>query len=146
VRFAALAEMDISQPETLAQHLHRAAYNQHHSRRDPLAEIAESLLVLRPRVVLETLYGSCPDGLLGLLRRLDASPVDRDLYRAAHTIFSDPRPSSKSRDSAPNARIDHRYKLSILSRLDPILVHKGLVNRLYDAGVQVEGPPCVPWP
>lgn len=139
VRFAALAEMDISQPEILAQHLHNAAHNQHHPGRNPLVEIAGSLLVLRPRVVLEALYGSCPDGLLGLLRRLDASPVDRDLYRAAHTVFSDPVHRRRAEILLQTPGTITATKLSILSRLDPMLVHKGIVDRVYGDRVQIEG-------
>jgi hypothetical protein len=140
VRFATLAAMDVNAPEVLADRLHIATHNQDLlSGRKPVAEIARALLTLRSCAVIRAVYGSCPDGLLGFLRRLDASPVDRDLYRAAHTIFSDPAHRRRAEILLQTPGSITATKLSILSRLDPALVHKGLVNRLYDAGVQVEG-------
>jgi hypothetical protein len=139
-RFAAIAALDMNAPEVLANRLHKAAHNQDlSSGRDPMVEVARALLTLRPRAVIRAVYGSCPDGFIGLLRRLDASPVDRDLYRAAHTIFSDPAHRRRAEILLQMPGTITATKLSILTRLNPVLVHKGLVNRLYDAGVQIEG-------
>ena len=140
VRFATLAAMDMNAPEVLADRLHKATNNPNlFSERDPLARIARTLLALRPRAVLQAVYGSCPDGFLGLLRRLDALPVDRDLYQAAHTIFSDPAHRRRAEILLQMAGPVTGTKLSILSRLDPMLVHKGVVDRVYGDGVQIEG-------
>jgi hypothetical protein len=140
VRFATLAAMDMNAPEVLADRLHKAANKPDlSSERDPLAKIARILLVLRPRAVLQAVYAACPDGFLGLLRRLNASPVDRDLYRAAHTIFSDPAHRRRAEILLQTPGPITQTKLSILSRLDPMLVHKGVVDRVYGDGVQIEG-------
>jgi hypothetical protein len=140
VRFATLAAMDMNSPEVLAERLHKAANNQNLSLgRDPLVEIARALLILRPCVVLEAVYGSCPNGLLGLLARLDASPVDRDLYRAVHTIFSNPAHRPRAEILLQTHGPITGTKLSILNRLDPLLVHKGVVDRVYGDGVQIGG-------
>jgi hypothetical protein len=139
-RFAALAETDMNAPKSMAERLHRATDNQDlPSGCNPLAEIARSLLVLRPRAILEAVYGSCPDGLLGLLRRVDALPMDRDLYRAAFTIFDDPANRSRAEIIAQIPGPISGTKLSLISRLDPALVHKSLADRLYNDRLQIEG-------
>ena len=53
---------------------------------------SRALILMKPRRVIEALFGSCPDGYLGLLARLGCDPqYGKETYRAAFDLFADPR-------------------------------------------------------
>lgn len=91
VFFAAAAEIDLVCPEAfLAQIEVRAAdLLADFQGLDPDARIARALAVMTPRTTIECLYGSCPDGLLGLFGRFGSQPVyGPEIYRLAFELFS----------------------------------------------------------
>src|ERR1700712_2701958 len=82
VQFAAYLEIDFSQPEMMATRLRSLAPSVCDSSLDPVAQIARALIQLTPRTILKGLYGSLPDGLLGLMSRIGPDPLpDRADYR-----------------------------------------------------------------
>lgn len=61
-----------------------------------VAKAARALVLLKPHKVIECLYGSCPDGRLGVFGRFGSAPLyGAETYRLAFEMFS--RPENKLR-------------------------------------------------
>jgi hypothetical protein len=94
VRFAVFAALDLHDPDALVERLRKVAPPDFVSRTiSPVAQIAGYLLTLRARRILDGLYGSCPDGVVGLFTRLGDSPISSDphVYRLAWSLFAEPQ-------------------------------------------------------
>jgi hypothetical protein len=89
--FAVLSELARDSQETLADRM-RAVIPQPVTYTDvPLAVIARALVVARPSALLKSLFGSVPNGLLGVMRRLGDNPFrDPQSYRALHELMAYP--------------------------------------------------------
>lgn len=130
--FNVFASQDIDQQQDflhrVAQHAPDVLYGLEHL--DPLAQVARALILLKPRRVVEALFGSCPDGYLGLLSRLGCDPLpSKETYRAAFDLFSDPlhRPRAKVLGQLPG-RVTAEH-IAVVAGLDDALVHRVVIER-----------------
>jgi hypothetical protein len=102
-----------------------------------LAQIARALILLKPRRVLEVLYGSCPDGLLGLFDRFGSQPLyGPETYRLAFELFSKPehRKRAKVLGQFPGQiRPEH---VAIVANLDDRLLHRSVLERVRKGEVE----------
>lgn len=104
---------------------------------DPLAQVARALILLKPKRVLETLFGECPDGLLGLFGRFGSAPLyGAETYRLAFELFS--RPENRLRAKvlgqlAGQVRAEH---VMVVAGLADVLVHRATVERVRHNEVQ----------
>jgi hypothetical protein len=58
---------------------------------DPLTRVARTLRTARASEIIEAVFGSVPDGLLGVMRRLGHSPFNVPQgYRALHELMANP--------------------------------------------------------
>ena len=131
--FAAYAEMDFSQPGILAARLRDLAPALCDPDLDPVAQIARALTGLRARQIAQAVYGSVPDGFLGLLARLGGDPLpDPADYRLAFNLFNDP--ANKARAKLLR-QIEGRIsptKIRVVAKLDPLLLCKAVLDRVHD--------------
>src|SRR4051794_33903010 len=89
--FCALAEMHQDHPEELAGRLRSTICTGFLAARDPLSQIAHSLVAGSPKLVLEAVYGSVPNGLIGALRRIGNDPfASPTTYRSLYDLFARP--------------------------------------------------------
>ena len=131
--FAAYPEIDFSQPEILATRLRALMPSVCEASVDPVAQIVRALMLLPPRTILSGLYGSVPDGLLGLLSRLGFEPLsDRSDYRLAFSLFADPMHKARAKLLRQIEGQIASAKIQIAARLDPALLHRSVLDRLYD--------------
>jgi hypothetical protein len=85
-----MAEIDWTRPELIAERLSRVALADA-SARDPLVQIARSLISTRAVGVLGAVFGTVPNGLLGVLKRVGDQPfVNPRSYRFLRDLFSNP--------------------------------------------------------
>lgn len=131
--WAASAEVDLNHPDVfLAQvEAHAPDVLADLGHLDPLAQVARALILLKPRRVLEVLYGSCPDGLMGLFERFGSQPqYGPETYRLAFELFSKPehRRRAKVLGQLPGQiRPEH---VTVVASLDDVLVHRAVLERV----------------
>lgn len=100
------------------------------SHHGPTAQVARALILLKPRRVLEILFGECPDGLLGLLSRFGSQPAyGAETYRLAFELFS--RPENRRRAKVlgqweGQVRAEH---VALAAGLDETLLHPAVLSR-----------------
>ena len=88
--FACFAEIDWSRPDSMGDRLSHVAPADA-SAREPLLLIARSVVATRAAAVLEAVFGSVPDGLLGVMKRLGDQPFTHPgLYRLLHELMGNP--------------------------------------------------------
>lgn len=137
--FCASAEVDLFHPDVfLAQvgaHAPDVLADLGHL--DPLAQVARALILLKPRRVLEVLYGSCPDGLLGLFERFGSQPLyGPETYRLAFELFSKPEHIRRAKvlcQLPGQVRPEH---VSIAASLDERLLHRSVLERVRKGEVE----------
>lgn len=131
VFFAVAAEVDLDHPEEfLAQAAERApdvlADLVH---LDPHAQIG-ALILLKPRRVIEVLFGSCPVGYLGLLSRFGSGPIyGKETYKLAFGLFAEHRHRHRAKvlgQIEGQLRAEH---VAVVAGLDDVLVHPRLLER-----------------
>jgi hypothetical protein len=133
VFFAAAAEIDLDRPDVFLVQIKERAPDvlADFGHLDSLAQVARALILLKPRRVLETLYGSCPDGLLGLFERFGSQPLyPPETYRVAFELFSDPchRHRAKVLGQIPGQiRSEH---VTVVASLNDVLVHRAVLERV----------------
>ncbi|WP_311276887.1 hypothetical protein [Methylobacterium sp. WCS2018Hpa-22] len=131
VQFAAYAEMDFSQPEDMAARLRTSAHSQCILTLDPLAQIAHQLVALYPRDIARAVYGSVPEGFLGLLARLGDEPLrDPSDYRLAYKLFADPASKARAKLLRQKAGQVTGTHLRVASVLLPVLLHQAVFSRM----------------
>lgn len=129
--FAALGMLAQEGPDLLAARLSALAPANCALPPHPIAQIAQSLMILRARKVAQAVFGEIPSGLLGMLSQLGDSPLPQQRYY--HLIFelvSDPK--QRERVSALRkitGRISPSH-IEIARHLDPVLVHEKILNRI----------------
>jgi hypothetical protein len=133
VFFAAAAEIDLVRPEAfLAQIEVRAAdvLADFHGL-GPDARIARALAMMTPRTTIECVFGTCPDGLLGLFERFGSQPLyGPETYRLAFELFSRPehrRRAKVLRQLPGQIRPEH---ITVIASLDDVLVHRAVLERV----------------
>lgn len=89
--FATLADLRLTTPDKLAADLREIAPADCMSILNPLAQIGRALIVSKPPEIIEAVFGSVPDGLMGVLKRLGHQPfANPRLYRVLHDLFATP--------------------------------------------------------
>lgn len=97
---------------------------------DPLAQVARALILLKPRRVVEALFGSCPDGYLGLLSRLGCDPLpSKETYRAAFELFADPRHRQRAKVLGQLAGRIAPEQIAVAASIADVLVHRVVIER-----------------
>src|SRR5829696_982040 len=84
--FAALAELDTTSSDDLAPRLRAIAPAECITTPDPLAQIGRARIIAKARDIIGAVYGTVPDGMLGVMARVGADPFRepggyRDLFR-----------------------------------------------------------------
>jgi hypothetical protein len=91
VIFATLADLGLTTPDKLAPALREIAPADCLTTLNPLAQIGRALIVSKPRHIIEAVFGSVPDGLMGVIKRLGHQPfANPRLYRVLHDLFATP--------------------------------------------------------
>lgn len=137
--FAVAAEIDLDHPDEFLHRLgvHAPDVMSDLGHLDPLAQVARALILLKPRRVIEALFGSCPPGFLGLLSRLGCGPAyGKETYRNAFELFARPehRLRAKVLGQLPG-RITAEH-IAVVAGLDEVLAHRAVVERTKPAEVQ----------
>lgn len=130
--FAFSAEIDLDHPDDFLRRLGAQAPDvlANVAHLDPLAQVARALILLKPKRVLEILFGECPDGLLGLFDRFGSQPVyGAETYRLAFELFS--RPENRRRAKVlgqweGQVRAEH---VALAAGLDETLLHPAVLRR-----------------
>lgn len=98
---------------------------------DALAQVADLVLELSPRAVIEASVGVVPDGLLGALDRVGEHPLARGDYAKLVDLLAGSGPDSRAR------RLALRYcgditppRLAVIERLHPALLHVNLMPKV----------------
>lgn len=130
--FAAAAEIDLNQPEPFLSRVEECApavftESRHLSFE---ARVGRALIQMKPARTIEVLYGTCPQGLVGLLARVGGAPFHRkELYRVAFELFADPRHRKRAKvlgQIEGRVRPEH---ILMASELDDVLVHRAVLER-----------------
>nr|WP_246661517.1 hypothetical protein [Tardiphaga sp. vice352] len=127
--FAAVAEM-AHNARTLAEALGAVSGVQC---RDPLAQSARSLVLLKPAQVLRAIYNSVPDALLGTLKRVGPDPFSRlGLYRDLFRLFAEPEERERADliRHYPGKLTEERLEIALV--LDSALLHQRVFERVTD--------------
>jgi hypothetical protein len=135
--FAALAEIRFDSIDGVISRLRSLGPVICYPDLDIWAQVARTLLTLRAREIVLAIYGSAPDGYLGLLARIGGDPLPRGVYRLAYALYADPgqRVRAKLLRQTPG-RITADV-IETAARLDPVLLHPEVLQRVRDVG-QVE--------
>lgn len=139
VIFATAAEVNLDQPQDfldrIAQHAPDVLLGMEHV--DPHAKLGRALILLKPRRVVEALFGSCPDGYLGLLSRLGGGPLHaKKTYRNAFELFADPRHRHRAKVLGQLPGRVTAEHIAVVAGLDDALVHRAVVEKAEPAEVQ----------
>ena len=127
--FAAVAEME-NKHEKLAGALGAASGVQC---RDPLAQSAQSLVVLKPAQILRAIYGSVPDALPGTLKRVGPDAFGRPgLYADLFRLFAQPEEHERADliRQFPGKLAEERLEIALV--LDSALLHQRAFERVTD--------------
>ncbi|MFC4173600.1 hypothetical protein ACFOYU_16305 [Microvirga sp. GCM10011540] len=132
--FSTLAALTRECPEALATRLRPFALTDDLNHQTSFKQIARALMATRAREILQAVFGDVPDGFLGVLSRIGDEPLRKpSLYFTLFEIFSDPQHRARRdvlRQRSGSITATH---IEVISRLDPILVHRNVLNRLYGA-------------
>ncbi|SEH89010.1 hypothetical protein SAMN02799636_04305 [Methylobacterium sp. 275MFSha3.1] len=132
--FGALAEIKLDGITEVVSRLRPFAPALCYPDLDVWAQAARALLSLRSREIVQAIYGSVPDGYLGLLARIGADPLPRGVYRLAHGLYADPGQRVRAkllRQSPGRVTAD---MIEVAARLDPVLLHRNVLVRVRNVG------------
>ncbi len=136
IQFAAFAEIDFSQPAVMAARLRAMAPGACCSTLDPVAQIARGFISLYPRDIARAVFGSVPEGFLGLLGRLGADPMpEAGDYRLAFNLFADPSYKARAKLLRQKTGQVSPKHLRIAALLAPVLVHQQVFDRIRSVDV-----------
>jgi hypothetical protein len=91
-------------------------------------------MAARAREIVQAVFGDVPDGFLGVLNRIGDEPLRKpSLYFTLFEIFSDPQNRVRRNVLRQRSGSITATHIEVISRLDPILVHQNVLNRLYGA-------------
>jgi hypothetical protein len=136
-RFAALGALKGQQPDALVARLRAVASSDLTTAApEPLAEIAHYLLVLKPRHTLESIYGSCPAGLVGLFARLGPDPISTSpgIYRLIWNLYADPQHRERAKLLMDTPGTITSARIRVVSALDGVLLRRSVLDRLSNPG------------
>lgn len=93
-----------------------------------LSQVATILMIMEPKAIIEASFGSCPDGIVGALRKLDFEPLNRDSFLALHAAFVDPAASVWRKAVMQLARLDQDL-FEAACTLDSGMISPSLIMR-----------------
>ena len=131
IQFAAYSEIGFSQPEAMAARLRALALDACCPTLDPVAQIARFLIALCPRDIARAVFGSVPEGFLGVLGRLGGDPLpDPADYRLAFSLFADPTNKARAKLLRQKGGQVSAKHLRIAATLSSVLVHQQVFERV----------------
>ena len=131
IQFAAYPEIDFSRPKVMADRLRTLAPDACCPSLDPVAQIARGLLALYPRNIARAVFGSVPEGFLGVLGRIGGDPLpDPADYRLAFNLFTDPANKARAKLLRQKGGQVSAKHLRIAATLSLVLVHQQVFERV----------------
>jgi|GEM_PF-2315859 hypothetical protein len=97
------------------------------------AEFGRAVLSVAPRDLSEIVFGSCPDGWLGSLRKLHGQPLDHpESYAALFGLLASSNPLDHERRAAllETGSLDESMICAVLSIRDPNLITPTIVQKM----------------
>jgi hypothetical protein len=137
VHFCAFSSLNLDQPEVFAARLQMVAIGKPEPPPlNPLGQIAWYLLDLPPRTIVEAVFGSCPEGLIGLLARLGDGPISLDLatYRLAWSLYADPEHRNRARLLMETEGLVTASRIRVVSHLSGVLLRRSVLDRVATPG------------
>jgi hypothetical protein len=132
--FSTLAALTRECPEALATRLLPLALTDNLIHQTSFEQIARALMAARAREIVQAVFGDVPDGFLGALNRIGDEPLrNPGLYFTLFDIFSDPQHRVRRNVLRQRSGSITATHIEVISRLDPILIHLNVLNRLYGA-------------
>lgn len=131
--FMLAAEIDLRHPEAF---LDRIAENAPDvlsdlAHLDAHSKIARAFILLKPRRLIQTVFGACPEGLPGLIARLGPDPVyPSKIYRQLFDLFSESRHRRRAKVLQQLAGPVQPDRITVVSQLDKVLVHPRVLERV----------------
>lgn len=131
--FMLAAETDLSRPEAF---LDRIAENAPDvlsglAHLDAHSKIARAFILMKPRRLIQTVFGACPEGLLGLLAGVGPDPLyPINTYRRAFDLYSDARHRRRAKVLQQLDRQIQPDHIDVVSQLDEVLVHPRVLERV----------------
>lgn len=93
-----------------------------------LAQVATVLMLLEPKAIIEASFGSCREGIVGALRKLDFQPLSREAFLDLHASFVDPAASVWRKSIMQLPRLDQDL-FEAACTLDPLMLSPALIQR-----------------
>ena len=132
--FSALAALTRECPKVLAARLGLLVPAADQIHQTSYEQIARALMAGRAREIVQAVFGQVPDGFLGVFSRIGDEPLRKPgLYFTLFEIFSDPQHRMRRNVLRRRSGSITATHIEVISRLDPILVHQNVLNRLYGA-------------
>lgn len=130
--FLASSEIDLRQPEAflarVAEHAPEVSSDLQHL--DINAKVARALILLKPRRLVQALFGPCPEGFLGLLARFGPDPLyPSNIYQRAYELFAEDRHRRRAKALQQMVGQVHSDHIAVVSQLDDVLVHVRVLER-----------------
>lgn len=95
-----------------------------------LEKTGRALVQLKPRQLIECLYGQVPTGFLGLLSRLGGDPLpSKETYRAAFDLFSNPRHRQRAKVLGQLPGRITPEQITVAASIADVLVHRVVIER-----------------
>lgn len=133
VTFVALAEFALKGPMELVARLSSISPCCRSVDPDDYSQIARTLVNVRARKIISAIFGSAPDGFVGLLARLGADPLpDLADYHLAYTLFADPQHTARAKLLRQSSGRLSAEKIKVAAKLDPALLHVAAFERIGD--------------
>jgi hypothetical protein len=131
--FCALAEMDRERPEELAGRLRSTICTGFLAENDQVSQIAHCLVAGSPKLVLEAIFGTVRNGLVGALRRIGDAPfASPATYRSLHDLFVRPEHRCRAKVLGELSGPISETTIKIIRTLDAKLLRREIVSRLWD--------------
>lgn len=101
-----------------------------------LEKTGRALVQLKPRQLIECLYGQVPTGFLGLLSRLGGDPLpSKETYRNAFELFADPRHRQRAKVLGQLEGQLLAEHVALAAGLDEALLHPAVLRRSKSAEI-----------
>uniref|UniRef100_A0A9E7ZHM0 Uncharacterized protein n=1 Tax=Bosea sp. NBC_00436 TaxID=2969620 RepID=A0A9E7ZHM0_9HYPH len=95
-----------------------------------LEKVARALVQLKPRQLIECLYGQVPTGFLGLLSRLGGDPLcGKETYRNAFELFSNPRHRQRAKVLGQLPGRITPEQIAVAAGITDVLIHRVVIER-----------------
>jgi hypothetical protein len=131
VAFATLADLQPSAPEPLAARFRKIAPAECLTALNPLPQIGRALIVSKPPAIVEAVFGSVPDGLLGVMKRLGSQPFACPLtYRLLHDLMSKREHRARAKCLVQIAGLITEDAVRMLANLDGPWLSPAVISRI----------------